>query len=117
MITLPDVAFHECYLNYKSDDPHGAIKSGWLDVSAPVVKLVQREAPARWRVDDCLLDIALGFARLDVADIEIIDHRDEVERWRGRHSSKGNFETRGVFDLAHKRPYGNFRLFPYVLSR
>ena len=26
-ITLPDVVFRECYLEYKSDDPHGAIKS------------------------------------------------------------------------------------------
>lgn len=79
-ITLPVFVFRECYLEYKSDDPHGAIKSAWLDLSAPVVKLVQREAPDRWRVDDDGLDTALGLAHLDVPDIEMNDHGDEIER-------------------------------------
>ena len=98
---LPNVLFRECRLEYKSDDddPYGAITSGWLDLSAPVVKLVQREVPDRWMFDDDGLDMALGFVHLGIG---VNDHGDEVERWPSRHSTKGNFETRGVFDLAHK---------------
>ena len=96
-ITLLNAVFR------KSDDPHGAIKSGWLDLSAPVVKLVQREAPDGWRADDDGgLDTALGFAHLSVPDIEMKDHGHGVERWPFRRSTKGDFETRGIFDLAHK---------------
>ena len=94
--------FRECNLEYKRDDRHGAIKLGWLDLSVPVVKLVQGEAPVGWRVDDGGLDVALGFAHLDVPDHEMDDHGDEVERWPCRRSTKGNLETRGGFDLAHK---------------
>ena len=100
-IALPNVLFRECRLECKSDDddPYGAITSGWLDLSAPVVKLVQREVPDRWMFDDDGLDMALGFVHLGIG---VNDHGDEVERWPSRRSTKGNFETRGVFDLAHK---------------
>ena len=102
-IALPDVVFRECHLEYESaDNPNGAIKSGWLNLSAPVVNLIKREAPERWRVDNEGLETALGFAHLHVPDIEMNDREDEVERWRSRRSTKGNFKTRGVFDLMHK---------------
>ena len=93
-ITLPDVLFRECYLEYKSDDPHGAIKSGWLDLSAPVVKLVQREcqySPLVYKDD---LDTAFGFPSLDVRDIEMDDDGDDLK--------KGQYDTWGAFDLGHK---------------
>ena len=95
-IALPNALFR------KSDDPHGAIELGWLDLSTPVVKLVQREAPDGWGADDDGLDTALGFAHLNVPDIEMNDHEHGVERWPFRRGTKGNFETRGIFDLAHK---------------
>lgn len=101
-ITLTDVVFGECCLECATGNRYGTIKSGWLDLSAPVVKLVQQEAPARWGVEGEGLDMALGFARLDVPNIEMNDHRDEFDQLRFRRSTKGNFETRGIFDLAHK---------------
>ena len=99
-ITLPDIMFRECHLESKNDDKHGAIKSGWLDLSAPVVRLVQREVPNSWRFDDDGLDMALGFVHLEVPDIGLNDHEDEAERYP--FNTNGNIETRGVFDLAHK---------------
>ena len=116
-ITLPDVVFRECHLEYESiDDPHGAIKSGWLDLSAPVIKLVQREAPRRWRVNKDGMDRAFGFPNLDVPDIEIVDHRTPLEKRCLLPSTQGNFETRGVFDLAHKDRAEILGLFLIVLS-
>lgn len=108
---MPDVVFGECCLECATGNRYGAIKSGWLDLSAPVVKLVQREAPARWGVEGEGLDMALGFAHLDVPDIEMNDHRDEFDQLRFRRSTKGNFETRGIFDLAHKDGTEIFGLF------
>ena len=99
-MTLPNVVFRECYLESKNDDKRGAIRTGWLDLSAPVVKLVQREVPKSWTFHDYGLDMALGFVHLDVPDVGMNDHEDEVER--DRFSTRGYFETRGVFDLAHK---------------
>ena len=101
-ITLPYAVFRKCHLEHKSiDDPHGAIISGWLDLSAPVVKLVQREAPDRWSSFDDGLNRAFGFADLDVFTIEMDNDEDEVEPWLWPFR-RGNYETRGVFDLAHK---------------
>lgn len=96
-ITLPEVLFRECYLEYKSDDPHGAIKSGWLDLSAPVVKLVQREceySPLVYKYD---LDTAFEFSSLDVRDVETDDDGDDLNRGQG-----SSYDTWGAFDLGHK---------------
>ena len=118
-IILPTAVFRECYMD-KGDDTHRAIQPGWLDLSAPIVKLIQREAPARWISNDEGLDKAFRFAHLDVPDIELNDLADEVGRGRSPRSTKGNYETRGAFDLAHKdRPeiLGLFLMFSYDDSR
>ena len=94
MYTLPDVVFRECHLEYKNDDTHGAIRSGWLDLSAPVVKLVLRKYQFKEWFDDAALDMALEFVKLGIPDIAMNGHKDGDERWY--------LATRGVFDLAHK---------------
>ena len=99
-IILPNAVFRECYVD-KSDGPHRAIKPGWLDLCAPVVKLIQHEAPDRWWFNHDNHDRAFRFPHLDVPDIEMNDHGDEVERCGFDHSTKGNYEARGVFDLTH----------------
>ena len=91
-IILPDVVFRKCHLEYKNDDTHGAIRSGWLDLSAPVVKLVQSRLQHRLSFDDAALDMALEFVNLGIPDIAMNGHEDE----------DGDDVTRGVFDLAHK---------------
>lgn len=96
-ITLPDVLFRECYLEYKSDDPHGAIKSGWLDLSAPVVKLVQRECEYSPLVYKDGLDTAFEFPSLDVRYVEIDDDGDDLERGQASF-----YDIWGAFDLRHK---------------
>ena len=104
--TLPDVVFRECHLEYKNDNAHGAIRSGWLDLSAPVVKLVLRENQYRESFDPADLDMALEFVNLGIPDIAMNgredEDEDEDEGWYSRDSTKGSFVTRGVFDLAHK---------------
>ena len=100
-IILPNAVLRECYVD-KRDDSHRAIKPGWLDLCAPVVKLIQHEAPDRWWFNHDNHDRAFRFAHLDVPDIDMNDHGDEDEGWPYRRSTKGNYETRGVFDLAHK---------------
>ena len=110
-ITLPDVVFREYYLEYKSDDPYGAIKSGWLDLSAPVVKLVRREHEYSPLDDNGGLHRALGFAHSDIPDIEMNDRGDDVGQLPFRRSTKGNYETRGLLDLAHKHRTEIFGLF------
>ena len=99
-ITLPDVVFRECPLDYRNVDRRGAITGGWLDLSAPVVKLVQSKVPNSWKFDNEGLDVALEYVHFAVPDIGMNDHEEEVER--DRFSTRGYFETRGVFDLAHK---------------
>ena len=114
-IILPNAVFRECYVD-KSDDTDRASKPGWLDVSAPIVKLIQRDVPDRWMSNDYDLDRAFRFAHLDVPDVERNDIGDGVEGWSFRRSTKGNYETRSVFDLAHKdrtEILGLFLMFSY----
>ena len=113
-IILPNAVFRECYVD-KSNGSHRVINPGWLDLSAPVVKLIQREAPDRWRFHNNGLDRAFRFAHLDIPDIEMNDHGDELERWAFR-NTKGNYETRGVFDLAQNdrtEILGSFLMFSH----
>ena len=101
-IILPHAVLRKCYVD-KSDDPHRAIKPGWLELCAPVVKLIQHRERATdgWWFNYDNHDRAFRFAHLDVPDIEMNDHGDEVGLWGFGHCTKGNYETRGVFDLAH----------------
>ena len=88
-ITLPDVVLRECPLDYRNVDQRGAITGGWVDLSAPVVKLVQAKVPNRWKFDNEGLDMALKYAHLAVPDIGGNDHGDEVEPYR--FGTKENF--------------------------
>ena len=85
-IILPNAVFRECYVD-KSDDTHRANKPGWLDLSAPIIKLIKAEDRRSYSHGG--LDTAFRFAHLDVPNFEMNDHPNV-------------YYTRGAFDLAHQ---------------
>ena len=100
-VTLADVAFHECYLERGNETPNRAVKSGWLDLSAPLVKLIKIETSPLWKFVDKGLETAFRFPHLDN---NVIERKTRLYKKKARdpYSSRGNFETRGNFDLTHK---------------
>ena len=97
-IILPNAVFRKCYLD-KSDDTDRASELGWQDVFGSIVKLIQCEFPDRWMSTDYHLDRAFRFAHVDVPDVETNDLGDWVEGWSMPCSMKGDYKTKGVFDL------------------
>ena len=100
-VKLADVAFHDCELERELGKPYGAVKSGWLHLSAPIVKLHQCDAPDSWRSYDDGLETAFKFAHLDGPLMVATDNSDEDEE-RDPYDTTGNFETRGILDLIHE---------------
>ena len=73
-IKLADVAFHDCDLEREPGKPYGAVMSGWLDLSAPLVKLNECKKPDRWEFYDNGLETPFKITNLDDLATETSDN-------------------------------------------